>query len=83
MRVDGFVRSGRVVNRVRATRQQRGLTMLALARAAGISRQTLDWIERKPGHNPTAATMVRLAGALGVDWAELFWAETARTEPAA
>jgi XRE family transcriptional regulator, regulator of sulfur utilization len=51
-------------------RQQRGLTLEDLSRAAGVSKSMLSQIEREKA-NPTVAVAWRLANALGVGIAEL------------
>jgi len=55
---------------VRALRQQRGMTVDALAAAAGVGRAAVVQIESARG-NPSVATLVGLAAALRVEVAEL------------
>jgi transcriptional regulator with XRE-family HTH domain len=55
---------------VRALRQQRGLTIDALAAAAGVSRGTVIQVETARG-NPSIATLCNLATALRVGVASL------------
>ncbi len=55
---------------LRRIRQQRGLTQDALAQAAGVSRRMLVNIEAHES-NVSFATLDRLAGALGLSFAEL------------
>lgn len=59
-------------NPVRAFRDHRGLTAEALAAKAGISRAYLSQIEAGR-RNGTAATLKKLATALGVDVDLLIW----------
>lgn len=51
--------------RVRALRTDRGLTLSALARAAGIGKASLSELEQGR-RNPTLATLYAVAGPLGV-----------------
>lgn len=64
-------------NRVRERRQALGLTQTELARRAGVVRQTVNQVERKPGHQVTTVVCLRLAEALGVNVDELFFEERA------
>ncbi|MDF2758734.1 MAG: Helix-turn-helix domain, partial [Thermomicrobiales bacterium] len=50
---------------VRAARQRQGLTLEALAAAAGISRATLSNLERGE-HSPSLTAATNVARALGV-----------------
>ena len=59
-------------NGVRAFREHRGLTAEALAAKAGISRAYLTQIE-SGSRKGTAATLKKLAAALGVDMELLVW----------
>ena len=59
-------------NPVRAFRDHRGLTAEALAASAGISRAYLSQIEAG-SRKGTAATLKKLAKALGVDVDLLIW----------
>ncbi|NEN80662.1 helix-turn-helix domain-containing protein [Nocardioides zeae] len=51
--------------RVRALRSERGLTLSALARTAGIGKASLSELEQGR-RNPTLATLYAVAGPLGV-----------------
>jgi transcriptional regulator with XRE-family HTH domain len=63
--------------RVRAARQRQGLTLEALAAAAGISRATLSNLERGE-HSPSLTAATNVARALGVSLAELLGDEDRR-----
>ncbi|MFI5910240.1 helix-turn-helix domain-containing protein [Dactylosporangium sp. NPDC051541] len=54
-----------VGERLRRMREQRGLSLSALARAAGIGKATLSGLEHGT-RNPTLETLYAVAGALGV-----------------
>jgi transcriptional regulator with XRE-family HTH domain len=68
----------RLRNRVKARREELGLTKSYLARRAGISRQTLAPIEQDDGHEPLASIMTALVTVL--DDPGLFWWESAESE---
>lgn len=59
-----------VGERVRSARQQQGLTVGALAEAAGIGKGSLSELEHGT-RNPTLGTLYSLANALGVPLASL------------
>ncbi len=61
----------RLAARLRQLRADRGLTLDALARRAGVSRSMISLIERGAS-SPTAAVLDRLAAGLGVTIASLF-----------
>lgn len=63
--------------RVRAARQRQGLTLDALAAAAGISRATLSNLERGE-HNPSLTAATSVARALGIGLALLLGDEDSR-----
>src|SRR5215218_2883216 len=63
--------------RVRAARQRQGLTLDALAAAAGISRATLSNLERGE-HSPSLTAATNVARALRVSLAELLGDEDRR-----
>ena len=65
----------RLLNRVRERRRELKLTQAALATRAGVSRQTVNKIERQPGYAVPKMVCVRLANALGVEESWLFYAE--------
>jgi putative transcriptional regulator len=62
----------RLENRVRERRLDRGWTQEELAKAAGVSRQTIVAIE-KGGYEPSVRLALELAEALGGSADELFW----------
>jgi DNA-binding XRE family transcriptional regulator len=64
----------RIRNHLRATRTRLGLSQQELARAAGVTRQTIGGIEAGL-YAPSAAVALRLAKALGCRVEELFWLE--------
>lgn len=59
-----------VGDRVRSARQERGLSLGALAKAAGVGKGSLSEIEHG-ARNPTLGTLYALAGALGLPLASL------------
>ena len=61
-------------NRLRIARAERDLSQEQLARAAGVSRQTISSIENGQ-YGPSALLAFRLALALGVSVDGLFWIE--------
>src|SRR5215212_6420111 len=63
--------------RVRAARRQQGLTLDALAAAAGVSRATLSNLERGE-HSPSLTAATNVARALRVSLAELLGDEDRR-----
>jgi transcriptional regulator with XRE-family HTH domain len=69
---------GKIGARVRALRDQRGLTLEALAERADVSRAMLSRIERGES-SPTAQLLNKVCGGLGVTLSMLF----AETEKAA
>lgn len=65
---------------LKAARQERGWTLEALAESSGVSRAMISKIERGEA-SPTAATLARLAAALGVSLASLFGAAARAAGP--
>lgn len=61
----------RVANDLRRVRHDRGLTQEELARRCGVSRQTINSIERD-AHEPTLALALRLAAELDHPLSSLF-----------
>jgi transcriptional regulator with XRE-family HTH domain len=55
---------------LRAAREDRGMTVSALAEASGVSRAMISKVERDEAQ-PTAALLGRLSGALGMTLSEL------------
>lgn len=64
-------------NRVRERRKFLRLTQAELAARAGLARQTVIQIERGGGYEPLTPAALRLASALAVDVAWLFYEEAA------
>jgi putative transcriptional regulator len=64
----------RLLNRLRVARAERDLSQDQLARAAGVSRQTISSIETGQ-YCPSALLAFRLAGVLSRPVDELFWLE--------
>ena len=60
--------------RLKAARAERDMTQQALAEAAGVSRQTINAIE-KGEYNPTIRQCLTICHALGKTLDELFWEE--------
>lgn len=61
----------RIANDVRRVRRERGLTQEELARRCGVSRQTINSIERD-AHEPTLVLALRLAAELDYPVASMF-----------
>jgi transcriptional regulator with XRE-family HTH domain len=66
--------------RVRRLRDERGLTLDALAARSGVSRAMLSRIERGES-SPTAQLLAKVCGGLGVTMPMLFAPEASRAEP--
>ncbi len=58
--------------RMKAARAAKGLSQEQLASLIGVSRQTINAIE-KGDYNPTVKLCVAICRALGVTLDELFW----------
>jgi transcriptional regulator with XRE-family HTH domain len=58
--------SAQVARLLKAEREKRGISLNLLAQKAGVSRQTVAFIEAEL-RNPTLNTLLRLASALEVD----------------
>lgn len=58
--------------RMREARREKGLSQEELARAVGVSRQTVNMIEGG-SYNPTLNLCIALCKALGKTLDELFW----------
>ena len=61
-------------NKIRALRSEMGLSQEELARRCGVSRQTINAIE-KGEYNPTINLCRAICKALGKTLDELFWEE--------
>lgn len=55
-----------VARLLKEEREGKGISLNALAEKAGLSRQTISFIEQEE-RNPTLETLLRLTKALGVD----------------
>jgi putative transcriptional regulator len=64
----------RLANRLHVARAERRLSQTELARAVGVSRQTISSIETGQ-YGPSALLALRLAAVLGVSVENLFWLE--------
>ncbi|GLO67830.1 Cro/Cl family transcriptional regulator [Oceanobacillus sp. E9] len=63
-----------MINRVKLTRMERGITQQQLAARTGITRQTIGLIE-KGQYNPTLQLCIKIAKVLEVTLDDLFWEE--------
>jgi len=62
-----------VVKELRARREANGLSMNILAAKAGLSQQTVSYVEREM-RNPTLDTLLRISAVLEVDLGEILQA---------
>ena len=62
------------MNRVKNYRLLLGISQLELAKAIGVSRQTINMIENNK-YNPSLDLCINLAKALQTDLNSLFWNE--------
>ncbi|BCP61299.1 TPA: helix-turn-helix transcriptional regulator [Streptococcus suis] len=62
------------MNRVKDYRLLLGISQLELAKAIGVSRQTINMIENNK-YNPSLDLCINLAKALQTDLNSLFWNE--------
>ncbi|CYU98134.1 helix-turn-helix transcriptional regulator [Streptococcus suis] len=62
------------MNRVKDYRLLLGISQLELAKASGVSRQTINMIENNK-YNPSLDLCINLAKALQTDLNSLFWNE--------
>lgn len=67
-------------NRLKETRQARGLTQEALADQLGVSRQTIIAIE-KVKFIPSVKLAIEIAAALGLSVDDLFWLNKIEDKP--
>ena len=58
--------SFQVARLLKEERQQRGLSLNVLAEKAGLSRQTVSYVEQE-AQSPSLDTLLRITWALGVD----------------
>lgn len=61
-----------VNERMKQARQEKGLSQQALAAALGVSRQTINAIE-KGDYNPTIRLCIGICRVLGLTLNDLFW----------
>ena len=61
--------------KLKAARAEKDLTQSALAEAAGVSRQTINAIE-KGDYNPTIRLCIAICRALNRTLDDLFWEES-------
>jgi transcriptional regulator with XRE-family HTH domain len=59
-----------IIRLLREEREQRGLSMYVLAKRSGLSQPMIGYVERGL-RNPTLETILRMADALELDFAEL------------
>jgi XRE family transcriptional regulator, regulator of sulfur utilization len=62
--------SSQVAALLKEEREKRGLSLNLLAQQAGLSRQTVSYVEQEV-QNPTLDTMLRITSALEVDLADV------------
>lgn len=62
-------------NNLRELREKKGLSQEALARALGVSRQTILNIEHNEQYNPSVVIAIKLSQTLGVKVEKLFVAK--------
>jgi transcriptional regulator with XRE-family HTH domain len=72
--------TARIAHRVHTLRQQRGLSLEALAQRCNVSKSMISLIERGES-SPTAVVLERLAAGLGVALASLFDDDAAPASP--
>lgn len=61
--------------KLKAARAEKDMTQQALAEAVGVSRQTINAIE-KGDYNPTINLCIAICKVLGVTLNDLFWEES-------
>jgi transcriptional regulator with XRE-family HTH domain len=66
--------------RLRELREARRITRYRLAQLSGISKQGVTKLER-PGSDPKLSTLLKLAGALGIEVVELLPKGTGKKRP--
>jgi transcriptional regulator with XRE-family HTH domain len=69
-----------IATRVRQLREERGMSLMALAGRSGVSRSMISLIERAET-SPTAVVLEKLAAALNVALADLFKPTAMKAEP--
>ena len=71
--------SSEVARLLREERERRGLSLNMLAQKAGLSRQTVSYVEQE-AQSPSLDTLLRLTLALEVDLAEIIKRATKRSK---
>jgi transcriptional regulator with XRE-family HTH domain len=71
--------SSQIACLLKAERQKRRLSLNKLAQEAGLSRQTISFIEHEV-QNPTLDTLLRIAAVLGIDLDRLIKRARTRAE---
>ncbi|MEY8462416.1 helix-turn-helix transcriptional regulator [Streptococcus merionis] len=67
------------MNRVQTFRKEKNISQLYLAKAVGVSRQTVNMIENDK-YNPSLDLCLKLAVALETDLNNLFWEDSWKKE---
>ncbi len=65
---------GKVRNRIKVARVEKGFTQEELAEKVGVTRQTIGLIEKEQ-YNPTIVLCLRLSQVLSKSLDQLFWME--------
>jgi transcriptional regulator with XRE-family HTH domain len=71
--------SSQIACLLKEERKKRGLSLNKLAKDAGLSRQTISFIEHEV-QSPTVDTLLRITGALKVDLDKIFARARKRAE---
>lgn len=66
---------------IKRRREEQGLSLTDLARLAGVSKGYLSEIENNPSARPSAATLFKIASALGTSVGELLGKGGSDTQP--
>lgn len=62
------------LNKIKLKRMEEGLTQMELAKAVGVTRQTIGLIESSK-YNPTLSLCINICRALNTTLDALFWEE--------
>jgi transcriptional regulator with XRE-family HTH domain len=71
--------STEVIRLLRQERQAQNLSVYRVAKDSGLSQQMIHYVERGM-RNPTLDTLLRIAGALGVDFAVVIKRATTKSK---